>query len=482
MKVLILNPFTKITGNVVRDLIYGCWCKGKRIGGTKFPPLNLVYVATVLKEHACRVELLDAGINRKVFDDLKKRIKQYRVVIMTTSMMTFNEDAAILADLKKKNNNLITIIFGSHPTFMPKYCLSKDSIDIIVRREPEFIIKELIEKIEKGGEGWKNVKGIGYCQEEKIVLNDFYPFMDNLDDLPFPDRTMLPAEVDYFNPVVKRIPYTTMITSRGCSGKCMFCTVPSFYGNKIRCRSVENVMEELRIIQRQGYKEVFFRDETFTFYKKRNKRICEKMIEENMNLTWVCNARVGTVDKEIMMLMKKAGCHMIKLGVESGVQTILDTIEKGIDLEMTRKTFKWAHEVGIDIHAHLMLGSPGETKETVRQTIDFVKKVEPATVTFGICTPYPGTKLFRQVAENYPEIEDGSSCDLNKIHTKAFFNETFTSLTKKELEISVHKAYRSFYLRPSYLLGWLRRISSLNELKRVILAGVKIVEFSLRND
>ncbi len=425
--------------------------------------------------------MLDAGNDRKTFDDLKMRINEYKVVIISTSSVTFNEDAEILSDLKKKNYKLITIIFGSHPTFMPKYCLSKDSIDIIIRREPEFIIRDVVERIEKGGDGWKKIKGIGYRENGKIVINDFYPFMDNLDNLPFPDRTMLPEGIDYFNPVVKRVPYTTMITSRGCPGQCVFCTIPSFCGNKTRCRSVESAIEELKLIQRQGYKEVFFRDETFTFYKKRNILICKKMIEENIELSWVCNVRVGTVDKEMMLLMKKAGCHMIKLGVESGVQKILDNINKGIKLEMTRRTFKWAHEVEMDIHAHLMLGCPGETKETIRQTIEFVKKINPTTVTFGICTPYPGTKLFQQVARNYPQIKDGSFCDLNKIHTRAFFNETFTHLTRKELEKSVHRAYRSFYLQPFYTLSWLGRINSLNELKRVFLAGINVFRFSFED-
>ncbi len=481
MKILVLSPFSKSTKNVVRDLIYGCWCTGERIGGTKFPPLNLLYIATVLKEDGHRVELLDAGNDRKAFDDLKMLINEYKVVIISTSSMTFNEDAAILSDLKKKNKKLLTMIFGSHPTFMPKYCLFKDSIDIIIRREPEFIIREVIKRIEKGGEDWKKIKGIGYRENGEIVINDFYPFMNNLDNLPFPDRTMLRKGIEYFNPVVKNIPYTTMITSRGCPGQCVFCTVPPFYGNKNRCRSAESVIEELKLIQRQGYKEVFFRDETFTFYKKRNIRICKSMVEENISLSWVCNARVGTVDKEMMLLMKKAGCHMIRLGVESGVQEILDNINKGINLEMTRMTFKWAHEVGMDIHAHLMLGCPGETKETIRQTIEFVKKIDPTTATFGICTPYPGTKLFQQVARNYPQIKDGSSCDLNKIHTRAFFNETFTQLTRKELEKSVQKAYRSFYLRPSYILAWLKRINSFNELKRVFLAGIKVFSFSFKD-
>ena len=170
---------------------------------------------------------------------------------------------------------------------------------------------------------------------------------------------------------------------------------------------------------------------------------------------------------------------MIKFGVESGVQGILNNMQKGISSEMTRKTFKWAHKVGIDMHAHLMLGSPGETRETIKQTINFVKEIDPTTATFGICTPYPGTELFRQVAKKYPGIGDGSLCDLSKIHTNAFFNETFTHLSKDELEKSVRTAYQSFYLRPSYFLKWLRRINSLDELRRVILAGMNIFSFSM---
>ncbi len=482
MKILVLNPPSRIIKNVVRDLLYGCWCRGKRIGGTTFPPLNLLYVATVLRETGHTVDLVDACGEQKTIAEISKNIKEYDVVVISTSTMSFNEDASVLLELKKHNTKLISIVFGSHPSFSPAYSLAKDGVDIVVIKEPEFIIRDVICNLEKKDNSWKEVKGIGYKGNGRIVIKEDYPFIENLDELPFPDRRMLPRKVDYFNPLVKKMPYTTMLTSRGCPGRCSFCTVPSFYGGKIRSRSLDNILNELQIVQNLGYKEVFFRDETFTFYKQRNVKLCQEIIKKNMDLTWICNARIGTIDKEIMRLMKKAGCHLIKIGVESGVQQILDNLQKGIKLEMTRKTFTWAHEVGMDIHAHVMLCSPGETMETINQTINFVKKIKPTAVTFGICTPYPGTMLFSEVSQKHPEIKDGSVCSLDKIHTKAFFNEDFTSLTKQELEKSVKRAYRSFYLRPVYFLKWLKIIKNWKQLWRVILAGEKIIDFSIRGD
>ncbi|MCK4647968.1 radical SAM protein [bacterium] len=482
MKILILNPPSKVTRNVVRDLPYGCWCKGKRIGGTKFPPTSLLYVATVLRENGHRVRLLDAGGEKKPIWEVKKEIGDYRVVIISTSTMTFNEDTQVLAELKEENNRLTTIVFGSHPTFMPRYSLAKHAVDIIVQREPEYIIRDLVAALEKKDDSWKRIRGIGFRENGKVIINPPYPFIENLDELPFPDRGMLPKDIDYFNPVVKRLPYTTAMSSRGCPVECIFCISPFFYGKKVRYRSWKNVIAELELIQNQGYREVFFRDETFTFNKERNIRICQEIIKRKIDLTWVCNARVGTVDKEMMKLMKKAGCHMIKFGVESGVQEILNNLKKGIRVEMTRKTFKWAHEVGMETHAHVMLGSPGESKETIEETIKFVKEIAPTTATFGICTPYPGTELFSRVVQRYPEIEDGSACDLRRLHTKGFFNETFTYLTKEELEKSIIRAYRKFYFHPSYLFRSLKRIESKDELKRLILAGTNIFIFSLKGE
>jgi anaerobic magnesium-protoporphyrin IX monomethyl ester cyclase len=486
MKVLVLNPPTEQTENILRDLVYGCWCKGKRIGGAKSHPLSLLYVATTVKNEGHEVTFLDALAEEKPVSYVKKIISDYDLVIISTSTMSFSEDAFLLKKLKQKNPHLITIIFGSHPTFMPKSALSISSIDIAVRREPEFIIRDLVNSLEKRDNSWKKVKGIGYREGKKIILNEFYPYIKNLDELPFPDRTMLPKGIDYFNPIVKRMPYTTAITGRGCPGKCTFCTVPNFYGAENRYRSANSVIKELEVIQAQGFKEVWFRDETFTAYRERNEKICREMIKRKMDLTWICNARVGMITKEMMRLMKKAGCRMIKFGVESGDQQILNNVKKGITVENTRLNFKWTHEVGIDTHAHTMLGMPGETKETIEKTIKFIKQIDPTTATFGICTPYAGTELFEDLLKKHPEIKkkmgDGSTLNLANLHEKSFFNEYFADVDKKYLNKAVKKAYKAFYVRPSYLLKMLSKIRSRDELKRLTLAGVNVLSFSVERD
>ncbi|MFH0773965.1 MAG: radical SAM protein, partial [bacterium] len=476
MKVIVLIPPSKFSKNVARDLIYGCWCKGKRIAGIQFPPVSQLLVATVLRDAGHNATLLDAGGLQMNISSIKEATKDHDVCIMLTSTMTVNEDAEVLSELKKENPRLKTVVYGSHPTFMPEHTVVKPGIDIAVRREPEFLIRDLLTLMEKGRE--KKAKGITFMENGSPVSNPDYPFIENLDELPIPDRTMLDPNIHYFNPVVKRMPFTTAFTARGCPGKCTYCSSPSFYGRKIRFRSAEAVLAELEIIRLQGFREVFFRDEMWTVNKKRTIDISEGIIQKKIDLTWICSARVGSVDVETMRLMKKAGCHMIRFGVESGNQQILGSIQKGITLDETRQTFEWTHKIGLDTHAHCMVGMPGETMETIEETRRFVKEIDPSIATFGICTPYPGTPLFSEVIKAHPELKDGSSLDLSMLHTKSFYNEVFTKLSQEELNKAIRKAYRAFYMRPGYILKWLLRIKGLDELKRVILAGTQVFDFS----
>lgn len=482
MKVLVLNPSSKVTKNVIRDVLYGCWCKGKRIGGGTAPPFALLSVATLLKKEGFETRFLDVTAEGKSTEEIKFISSSYDVIVMSTSTMTINEDADFLNELKKNNGSLTTIVFGSHPTFMPEYTMKREGIDIIVKGEPEYIIRDFLRAKEEGDNSWKKINGIGFCEDGKIVLNPDYPFIENLDELPFLDVSMLPKNTKYFNPLIKRTPYITTTTSRGCPGECTFCTAPLFYGTKIRYRSADSVLDELRHYKDNGYNEIYFRDETFTVNKERNRRICEGLIKNKLDLSWICNARIGMVDKETMALMKKAGCHLIKFGVESGVQQILDGVKKGIKIEQTQETFKWAKDVGMETHAHVMLGMPGETEATVNETINFVNELAATTATFGICTPYPGTLLFEDVTKIYPEIKDGSESDLNKLHTQGLFNENFINLSREKLEKSVRSAYRSFYLRPAYLYESLRRIEGLDDFKRIFLAGIRVLDFSIRGE
>lgn len=481
MKVMILNPPSKYSRNVVRDLFYGCWCKGKRIASAEFPPTSLLYVASVLENERHEIALLDAQAKGKNLEDVKRGVskEQPEIIIIPTSTMSFIEDAMTLKDLKDISG-AITTAFGSHVTFQPEESLQHEGIDYIVMREPEYIISDFVNAYEEG-EDYKKVKGIGYRENGRTVINPPYPFIENLDDMPFPNREYI-SDFVYFNPLVKKLPWTTALTSRGCPGKCNFCSSPSFYGKKLRMRSPENVVDEMERIKEKGYNEIFYRDETFTASRKRTLEICNLICERNLDVSWIANARIGTVNKEIMRAMKEAGCHLIKFGVESGVQRILDNINKGIEVEMTRKTFKWANEIGMETHAHVMLGCIGETKETVEKTIEFAKEINPTTVTFGAFTPYPGTEVFEMVKERVPEIIDGSACDLSKLHTSGFYNYVFGDLTDEEIGTAVRRAYKKFYLRPSYIIKRLLMIRSLDEFRRVVSAGFNILSFSTGED
>jgi len=482
MRVLVLNPSSKITKNVVRDVIYGCWCKGKRIGGGTVPPFALLEVATVLKKSKNDVRFIDAQGERISHERLASESTSYDVVIISTSTMSFNEDVQLLSLLKQNYKNLTTIAFGAHPTFLPRNSLSRKSVDIIVRHEPEFVIRDVIYQMKHKKGQWKSVKGIGYKENGKIIINEPYPLIENLDELPFPDVTLLPTNVEYFNPLVLQTPYITTATSKGCPGRCTFCTAPYFDGMKTRFQSANYVVEEIKYFIKHGYKEVYFRDDTFFVNKNRDVEICQTIINEKLDISWLANARINLIDKETIELAKAAGCHTIKFGVESGSQKILDNVRKGQTIEQVRKIFKATKEVGMKTHAHMMLGMPGETIETLEDTIKLAIELEPDTVTFGICTPYPGSPLFNEVKMINPEIGDGTASDFSKLHTKGLFNESFTNISKKKLECSVRRAYRKFYLRPKYIFRFLLRLRTLSEIKKLSIAALNVLDFIIKGE
>jgi radical SAM superfamily enzyme YgiQ (UPF0313 family) len=399
-------------------------------------------------------------------------------VAMMSSTQSFKADAEELRHIKSVNPRIKTILYGSHPTFMPEYCLKEEGIDFVVTKEPEESLRELLHELVNGG-AVEAIAGTGNrAANGTIRINPGRPF-SAMDDLAIPDRTLLPKNADYFNPVVKRVPYTSMLTSRGCPAKCNYCTAPVFYGNKTRVRSAASVLEEMRQIKALGYREIFFRDETFSAYKGRNYQIFEGMEREGMDFTWIANGRVDMVDEESMRAMKKAGCHLLKFGVETGSAEMLERYKKGATLEQAEFAFRKAREIGIDTHAHIIFGGPGETRETIRETSNFLKKLKPGTATFGILTPYPGTEIFDMVAEIYPDIRDGSGSTMENLHTEGFYSDALCSLGEARLSKEVVGAYRQFYLRPGYLLERLSRIRSLEELTMRAIGGYSVLQFAV---
>lgn len=482
MKALILCPMSSSTQNIIRDVLYGCWCKGKRIGGATVPPFNLLVLTAFLRREGFDVDFLDAQVQRIPPEAVKSRMGDYRLVAVLTSMMSFKEDAKYLASLKADNKDLITAVFGSHPTFLPTYSLNHAGVDLSINHEPEFIMRDLLTRL-KNEQSYTDLKGIGYkTKEGKMVVNPPYPFIEDLDVLPFPNVDLLPKNENYYNPLVKDYPYITTSTSRGCPASCTFCTAPYFDGNITRFNSADYVWRQMEYFAGKGMKEVYFRDDTFFVDKKRDHTMCRRLIDSGIKLSWIANARINMIDESTITLAKKAGCDVIKFGVESGVQQILDNLRKGYKIEKAYKVFKWCHDAGVKTHAHVMFGNPGDTRDTILRTIDYILELDPTTIDIGICTPYPGTPLFEEVRKKFPEIADGTDSDLTKLHTEGVFNKWFCEVPKKELSYLQRYAYRRFYARPYYWLKTIKeQISSVSDLKRVGLAASRVLDFGFRN-
>ena len=210
--------------------------------------------------------------------------------------------------------------------------------------------------------------------------------------------------------------------------------------------------------------------------------ICQLILEKRIKISWICSAKASTTSYEMLKMMKAAGCRLIRVGVESGVQEILDKVKKDVKIDHVIDTFRWARELKIDTHAHLMLGMPGETDKTVKQTFDFVRKIKPSTVTYGIMTPYPGTDIYREVMSVDPSFGDGTHINAGSIHTDASCSKVFSDIPKNKLERYVREGYMKFYMRPEYIISRLLKIRDVDELRRLFFAGSQVFGFITRGD
>jgi len=436
-------------------------------------------VATVLKNiDGVEVVFCDAQADPAKFKKVSQN-NDYDLLVFATSFMFVDEDLQCVREFKRRSPSLKTVAFGPHPTFLPEHALAGGGIDIVVRFDPEWIMKELVSAMTEKRD-WRDIKGIGFRENGGYRINPLHDQTEDLDDLPFPDRSLLSPDARYFMPIVERTPFATLLTSRGCPFLCTFCAAPAFEGRKARVRSAGNVLEELEIIKYMGFKEVYFRDENFTFFKERNRVLFNRMIENRIGLKWVSNAHIHTLDEEDIPLMRESGCHYLKIGIESGSPRILKNIRKNLDLDRARHVFKLLKKAGINTHANFMIGLPGETEEDFRATMGIAKDLSPATVTFGICTPYPGSELFEEIREDFLKILDSVPLRARDSHVKQMLNEKFSGSHDVPLEKLIRKCYREFYFRPSYLFDTLISIRDFQSLKRVCRAGFNVIHFSLR--
>jgi anaerobic magnesium-protoporphyrin IX monomethyl ester cyclase len=421
----------------------------KSVVGITSPPLGLAYIASMLRQNH-EVKIIDSSILNYTIGDVERELRSFNpdVVGITSVTPSIYEAYKVAETAKKVREDCTVILGGPHATFMPRQTMKEcEYIDIIVRGEGEETTRELIENIEKGVP-LNKVKGITFRKENGIIDTEPRPFIKNIDDIPFPSRDLLPMHLYKFNGVK----YTTMLTSRGCPFGCSFCSSSRLFGGYWRGRSPENVLEEIKTVYGEyGIRNIEFMDDTFTLDQKRAEKICDGIIEQGWDISWGASSRVDTLSKELAEKMKKAGCWIIFLGIESGSQKILDTIGKRITLEQAKKAVEILKDAGIQVLGSFIIGFIQDTKETIKETIKFAKSLNLDYAEFSILTPYPGTPIFDYAKKNNTLLtEDWSKYTATEPIVK------IEGISEKEVKALFQKAYITFYLRPKIVMKWLK--------------------------
>jgi anaerobic magnesium-protoporphyrin IX monomethyl ester cyclase len=416
-----------------------------------FIPLGIAYLGAVAEQSGHEVTIIDCQAEKLTYEAFRARIARTlsEVIGVTATTLLYKSAMKLITIAKQTQPQAVTVLGGSHGTFWDENALNEyPGLDIVVRREGEQTFIELLERLQTQS-GLSNLLGITYRKEDEIIRNADRPFIANLDSLPFPAHHLLPLEKLKHNGKI----LFPLVSSRGCVYWCDFCSTVRMFGRAYRMRSAKNVVDEMQFVHdKYGVEQVTFYDDAFTVDRDRVIEICDELHARKLHMIWDCGTRVDMVDRELMKTMRDAGCIAVWLGVESGSEAILRAMNKSIKLAQTRLAYKTAHDVGLMTIANVVLGFPGETEQTARETIRFVKELDPDDVGFYVATPYPGTPMYEQVIKNgWLRVTD-----FNKYDTATPTFET-PQLSMERIREIRYKAYQQFYLRPGYVLKMMRR-------------------------
>lgn len=362
--------------------------------------------------------------DHEIWQEISKNIKNFLpdivgiTIVLTATYKVVENIARIVKDL---NPNIKVGVGGPHATLVPDETLRCNYLDYLVRGEGEYTFLELIR-----GRDIETIDGLSYKDEkDNIVHNKERKVIENLDELPFPDINLQLIEIKDPNEG-----FGVIATSRGCPLKCIFCSSPRLWGGRVRFRSVDNVIEEIKQRHYQyGVTNFYFSDDNINLNKRYAKELCRRLIDEGLNIEFSCEAKIGLFDGELVELMRKAGCKRIKLGMESGSNRILKLMEKGITVEQTRETVSLIKEAGIEYTLYALIGMPTETRQEMRQTLELTKELEPKYVSLSIATPHVGTKLYDMM------IEAGR--ELPKENWPDYFHQSEGTILNKNVDISI---------------------------------------------
>lgn len=410
------------------------------------PPYSLLQLASIFREMGCRVELIDANGFDLKWQDLIKVIKnrKYDLLFFRFTPTTFDWDMRVAFISKRLHFDSKTagICWTLHSQAEEVLKNSSD-LDIYICQDYEVVVPALVSALSDGMD-LSSVDGIAYRENEQIRVNKPSSASKDWNNLPLPAYDLLPSLKPYFINTPYGSPFTIMYTSKGCPYSCIFCTVRN---TKLKIRSAESIMKELRYLKKQyNIKTVSFFDETFTIDRKRALTISEKIRDERLGIIWYCNTRVNLVDKDLLKAMYEGGCRGISYGIESGSQKILDASKKIMHVKQAENAIYWAKEAGIKVYCSFIFGLPGENWGTICETLSFVKKTLPTGAQFNVAVPYPGTALFELASKN-GWIKTGVSWKEMYQHESIMQTE---HLSAEDLNRARKMAYRALYFNPRW--------------------------------
>ena len=442
-------------GDQLRDLLH-YFRTGEIHAGSAFPPLGLLYLASVLKEAGYEVSVLDAAVKGWNLERVEKWVRKEdpEVLGLSTFAGNLGHVVELARRVKEARPELKIILGGPQATFTADPLLRKYSlVDLVVRGEAEEIIVGVLRVLE-GKEEPGEVRGISYRVGDKVVHNPPAGPVLDLDSLPRPDRSLLGVK---YSSTLGPLSFssgksTTVLTSRGCPYRCTFCSCMAFRGSLCKFRSPENVVGELEELEGEGYEEVGFVDDSFTLVRKRVERICELMRKRKLNLSWWCESRVDAVSLELFREMKRAGCEAVFFGLESGSQRILDYYQKRITPEQSVRAVEAARRAGLNTTGTFIVGAPVETREEVLQTLRFAGRLKLDAVGAGPLWVYPGTPLWGDFVSKHP--------GLGERYWESGFAPVelgMCAYSEEWLLKEIGKTLRRFYLNPLYFSDQLFR-------------------------
>ncbi len=421
--------------------------------GIKTPPMGLAYLAAVLEEEGYQPKIIDANALGLDYTALRKELERASpdvVGVTAVTPMVYEAIASVKA-AKDVCPDVVTVLGGPHTTFCPIETFEEcPQLDVVCLGEGEETLKELVHTVEKAG-SLRDVKGIIYRQDGHFYRTKPRPLIKDLDNLPFPARHLLP--MNHYTILGRNYPIANIVSSRGCPFSCSFCSSSRIFGRSYRARTAKNVVDEIeQFVHKYKVNSVEFSDDTFTLNRRRVEEICEEILRRKLDISWACSSRADVVTRDLLFSMKKAGCHLIFYGIESGSMRILKLMKKGETHAQMIRAVKLTKETEIETYGSFILGFPEETKAELEETIKFAKALSVDFAQFSIATPYPGTELFEiAVKKDLLLTKDWS------LYTAAKPVIDPQHYSIDELSQFFVKAYRSFYASPHVLLHHLRK-------------------------